>query len=53
MATCDRERYYHSIASLDFSRLGSDAVDNAAALVAQNIALLKLGDDSYENILVS
>jgi hypothetical protein len=47
MATGDRERYYHSITSFDLGCLGSHAVDNATALVAQYIALLKLGDDSY------
>jgi hypothetical protein len=52
MPTGDWEGYYHSITSLDLCCLRSHAVDNATALVAEYIALLKLGDDSYEKRLV-
>lgn len=47
MATGDWEGYYHSITGLDLDCLGPYAIDNAAALVAQYIALLKLGDGAY------
>jgi hypothetical protein len=47
MTTGDWEGNHHSIAGLDLGCFGSDAVDNATALMAQYIALLKLGDDSY------
>jgi hypothetical protein len=47
MATGDRERYYHSITSFDLGCLGSHAVDNAAALVAQYVAFFELRNDTY------
>lgn len=47
MATGDWEGHNYPIAGLDLGCLGSHAVDNAAALVAQYITLFELRNDTY------